>query len=516
MLATDNWISPPAYDGAVPSKPPFSHWLTALASLARGEVTEVTARLPSALAFLLFIAGFFHFVAKRLSVSAAVGSGLVLIASSEWFRAVSTCRVDIILATSMAGGLLALYSWWERGYRGLPVLATLFITCATLTKGPVGFVLPIAIFSLFCWIKNELRVGAVFPIALRALALIAPVLCLSSMWYVLGYMQRGEAFIEKIMYENFQRFTSSMADEPHKHSVFYLIGMLLLGLLPWTLCGAPLIWKISRRTLPKLDAVRSWWRSLPDLYQFSFVCSLAIVFFFCIPSSKRSVYLLPAYPFVALVLERGLRRLESSLPVCFSVLEKAVMFIAGALVAIWWVLAHMPIRVVLPDTTAFWHTLGVIKVWSVVLAVALLLGPLRGVVKAMLAKPLERLAIVMVGAVVFVSFIVYDSIAWQLSPKSWVFTEKVSSHLAADRSTPMYSFGSDMYGVSFYLNRPFFRAVRGAVPAGSLAVVEAKRVDEFHREIASQTKELFRYYSGVEHAKKSLVVLKVETPLATN
>jgi hypothetical protein len=307
-----------------------------------------------------------------------------------------------------------------------------------------------------------------------------------------------------------------MADEPHKHSVFYLIGMLLLGLLPWTLCGAPLIWKISRRTLPKLDAVRSWWRSLPDLYQFSFVCSLAIVFFFCIPSSKRSVYLLPAYPFVALVLERGLRRLESSLPVCFSVLEKAVMFIAGALVAIWWVLAHMPIRVVLPDTTAFWHTLGVIKVWSVVLAVALLLGPLRGVVKAMLAKPLERLAIVMVGAVVFVSFIVYDSIAWQLSPKSWVFTEKVSSHLAADRSTPMYSFGSDMYGVSFYLNRPFFRAVRGAVPAGSLAVVEAKRVDEFHREIASQTKELFRYYSGVEHAKKSLVVLKVETPLATN
>jgi hypothetical protein len=136
--------------------------------------------------------------------------------------------------------------------------------------------------------------------------------------------------------------------------------------------------------------------------------------------------------------------------------------------------------------------------------------------KDMLAKPLERLAIAMVGAVVVVSFVVYDSIAWQLSPKSWVFKEQVSSQIAADPSTPMYSFGSEMYGVSFYLHRPFIRAVRGAVPAGSLAVLEAKRVDEFHREIASQTKELFRYYSGVENTKKSLVVLKVETPLAAN
>jgi hypothetical protein len=416
----------------------------------------------------------------------------------------------------MAGALLALYAWWEREYRGLPVLATILTTCATLTKGPVGFVLPIGIFSLFCWLKKDFRLRAAFPIALRALALVGPVVCLSSVWYVLGYLQRGEVFIDKIMYENFERFASSMAGEPHKHSVFYLLGMLLLGLLPWTVCGAPCVATVFRRAERKVDTVRSWWRSYPDLYQFAFVSALAIVLFFCIPSSKRSVYLLPAYPFIALLLERGLRRLESSCPALFSVLERAVVFVAGATVSIWWVLSNMPIRAVSLDTAAFWSTLGVIKVWSVAIAVVLLLGPLRGVMKDMLAKPLERLAIAMVGAVVVVSFVVYDSIAWQLSPKSWVFKEQVSSQIAADPSTPMYSFGSEMYGVSFYLHRPFIRAVRGAVPAGSLAVLEAKRVDEFHREIASQTKELFRYYSGVENTKKSLVVLKVETPLAAN
>ena len=513
MLSTENWISPPAYDGAVPSKPPFSHWLTALVSLPFGEVTEATARLPSAIAFLLFVLGFFRFTAQRLSVPVAVGSGLVLIASSEWFRAVSTCRVDILLATSMAGALLALYAWWERGYRGAPIVAIVLTTCATLTKGPVGFVLPIGIFSLFCWLKQDLRPRALFAIALRAFTLITPVLCLSSIWYLLGYMQRGDAFIEKILYENFQRFTSSMADEPHKHSIFYLMGMLLLGLLPWTVCGVPVLSKVWRRGLPKLDEVRSWWRSHPDVFQFSIISSLVIVVFFCIPSSKRSVYLLPAYPFLALLLERGLRRLESSRPGFFSGIERVVIFIAGALVSIWWVLTKLPMAPVGLKLSAFWSTLTVWKAGSVVVALVLLVGPLRGTVREMLRKPLERLGISMVGAVVVVSFFVYDSIAWQLSPKSWVFTEPVAGHVAMNRATQMYSFGSDMYGVSFYLNTPFTRAAPGAVPAGSLVVIEARRIDQFHKEIASQTKEVFRYRSGLEDTKKDVVVLEV---LASN
>ena len=257
MLVTHNWISPPAYDGTVPSKPPFSHWLTALLSLPGGEVTEASARLPSALAFLFFVAGFFVFVAHRTSLQTAIGSAIVLIGSSEWFRAVSTCRVDMLLAVSTAGALCALYAWWEKGYRGVPVLAVILTTCATLTKGPVGFVLPVGIFSLFAWLKKEFRVAELIPIAVRAAALVVPVVACASIWYLLGYAERGDAFIDKILYENFARFTSSMADEPHKHSAFYLLGMLLLGLLPWTLCGAFALVR-KRVRVSSLARVESW------------------------------------------------------------------------------------------------------------------------------------------------------------------------------------------------------------------------------------------------------------------
>jgi 4-amino-4-deoxy-L-arabinose transferase-like glycosyltransferase len=76
MLATGNWISPPAYDGAVPSKPPFSHWLIALSSLPSGKVTETTSRLPSAVAFVLFSAAFFFISSEARQYYSCVDLGV--------------------------------------------------------------------------------------------------------------------------------------------------------------------------------------------------------------------------------------------------------------------------------------------------------------------------------------------------------------------------------------------------------------------------------------------------------
>jgi len=120
MVTTANWISPPAYNGAVPSKPPFSHWLIAAFSLPRGEVTEFTSRLPSAIAFTLFCGAFFAFLSNRVGGDRALLATLIFMTSAEWFRAAVTCRVDTILSVSLAGALLALFSWSERGRKGFP------------------------------------------------------------------------------------------------------------------------------------------------------------------------------------------------------------------------------------------------------------------------------------------------------------------------------------------------------------------------------------------------------------
>ena len=75
MLESGNWILPVNYGTDIAYKPPFFYWSIAAVSSLFGEVTEFSARFPSALAFLAMQLMFFAFVAKRKNRSNGV-SGL--------------------------------------------------------------------------------------------------------------------------------------------------------------------------------------------------------------------------------------------------------------------------------------------------------------------------------------------------------------------------------------------------------------------------------------------------------
>ena len=66
MLEKNQWILPEAYADEIAYKPPLTHWLMAVFSLPRGEVTPFSARLPSALAFVGLIVTTFLFFGKNL------------------------------------------------------------------------------------------------------------------------------------------------------------------------------------------------------------------------------------------------------------------------------------------------------------------------------------------------------------------------------------------------------------------------------------------------------------------
>lgn len=516
MLATGNWISPPAYDGTVPSKPPFSHWLIAVASIPAGKVTEATSRLPSALAVIIFSGSFFIFLAKRVPLVTATGVSLILLASTEWFRSASTCRVDMLLATSMAGALLCLFRWWECEFRGIPWLAIVLSGCAGLTKGPVGIVLPLGLFSLFCWVKAGLTVRAFVPVLWRGLALVIPVVGIASVWYVFGFLERGEAFIEKVRYENLERFTSSMADEPHKHSALYLLGMLALGILPWSLslilAVRPTLLRRVKMNLSSAKGLRVWWQGLAPLYQFSWIVAVGIVVFFCIPSSKRSVYLLPAYPFIALICERGLRQLEFQQPGVVCALSRALVWGVAVLTLIAAVVYVVPVGAIKLDLHAYVASLSLAKVFFTATALVVLGVVLVKRVGEVYAQPLERVAIVVIAAVVTVSFFIYDTVAWQLSPKRWVLRPELQRALSSTPPPKLYSYGSEAYGASFYLDAPFSRATKDGVPGGSIVFLEERKLPEFQQIVARQLEHLTRYSSGLDSPRRDIVVVRVREP----
>ena len=94
MLESGNWILPVNYGTDIAYKPPFFYWSIAAVSSLFGEVTEFSARFPSALAFLAMQLVFFAFVAKRKNVQTAFLASCLLsrcigrlsLVGSIWFR----------------------------------------------------------------------------------------------------------------------------------------------------------------------------------------------------------------------------------------------------------------------------------------------------------------------------------------------------------------------------------------------------------------------------------------------
>lgn len=506
MVMNNNWISPPAYNGAVPSKPPFNHWLISLVSLPAGEVTEFTSRLPSAIAVVLFSAAFYLFLVRRTSQESALLASLILLSSFEWFRAAVTCRVDTILSTSLAGSLLALYAWRERGRKGFPFLAAVLITCAALTKGPIGVALPLTIFSLFEFLCAEKTVGNVFKIGLRAVGIAVPVVAVVSLWYIAGYLQRGDAFIDKIYYENFARLTSSMEDEPHKHAAPYMFLMLALGLLPWTIVWITAAVQSFQRRNYTPSAAKDAWARATDLQRFAFVAAAFIFLFFCIPSSKRSVYIMPAYPFIALLAAESVAAWGSRTKRLMEVLSRIIFWGAVGIAGIVFLGMVLQIRPEISRFSAsFVSSLSESRITILLFLVIEFLWIRRDL---SVSDAPRRFALGLIGAFIIISFAVAEPAFYQLSPRAWLRSPEFTSSVDLSKHEKVYSFGSEAYSSSFYLKKPFFSATPG-LPTGSIIFVEERNVERLKREIAPNIREVSRFSSGLEPAKKTLVVVEV-------
>ena len=512
MLDTGQWLLPPSYNAEVPAKPPFSHWLSAIVSLPFGDVSEATSRLPSAIAFVVFTAMFQLFLAARVSLATALLSSLLLLCSPEWFRAASTCRVDTILSMSLAGALLALFVWEERGRRGAPLVAIFLLTCAVLTKGPVGIVLPFIIFSVYCVTKYGWSRKALAKLALDELLISIPVITVVSLWYIAAYLQWGEEFIVKVRYENVERFTSSMHDEPHKHSVPYLFGALMLGFLPWSLAWAVAGVRGWDRTVLSVSGLKDRWSKASELVRFSLIAVLSIILFFCIPSSKRGIYLLPAYPFIAFLAASSVQawlpkseRLLRWLYVTMSVLTALI------LLGIAFILLVPFSSDTIRFTGSLQETLTPFKIGIIICSVGALLWMLRGVKSVAGGTAISRLAASIITIVVVAYLLLVDPGTYQISPTAWLSSTQFLEAVRPSQRERFYSFGSEAYSASFYLRKPFYMADK-SLPAGSVVFIEAKNLDKFKQEIGVPFTELSRYSSGLENTlKKDLVVVETGT-----
>jgi 4-amino-4-deoxy-L-arabinose transferase-like glycosyltransferase len=310
MLESGNWILPKVYADEFAYKPPMTHWLMALFSLPQGHVSPFTARLPSALAYTALLVVSLLFFGRKVRFQEASITTLLLFTCVEIHRAGMTARVDMLLTFFTVAGLMQLF-WWEdeRELKGLPVVIPLLLSGAFLTKGPAGLILPVFVFGVYLLL---LRKYSLFKIGKSLIYIGIASLFLPLIWYIEAWRTGGDDFLNVALAENFGRFFhlnpgNIHYDLGHENGAWYNLITLAAGFVPWTLLLFFSLFglKISKPSAPLKEWLTRLWqriRTMDKIRLFSLTVSVCIVFFYSLPSSKRSVYLMPAYPFIALFI----------------------------------------------------------------------------------------------------------------------------------------------------------------------------------------------------------------------
>ncbi|MFV0469424.1 MAG: ArnT family glycosyltransferase [Dysgonomonas sp.] len=311
MINDGNWIIPQGYADEFAYKPPLNHWLMAGFSylINGGEVTPFTTRLPSVLAFIALIWVCFMFFARRRNILEAFVACLIMITCFELHRAAMTTRIDMLLTFFMVISFLQLFVWEEKKKNKYLLSSWLFLTLGIMVKGPVAFVLPIIVFGIYLLLQKY----NFFKVVGKCLLAVLPALIIPLIWYYTAYQIKGDDFLNLVFAENFGRFLSipdSMLQIHYKLGVenpwWYYVPSILAGFMPWTLLVVISLFfiKYSNPGKPLKQSLMEWWANF--VKEKSLVYSLIIIavmlLFFSIPTSKRSVYIMPLYPFVAIFM----------------------------------------------------------------------------------------------------------------------------------------------------------------------------------------------------------------------
>jgi len=209
-------------------KPVLSYWAMML-SFACFGVSEWSARLPSALAAVGTVV-LTWWLGRQIFCRWAALWGALLLPGAVLFNVLGhavTPDAWLILWTTAA---LAC-AWWgiHRRLTYWLVWFGVFTGLATLTKGIVGILLPMAVVGLFLiWEKR------LYLVASRWLFLgIVAFLVVALPWYVaVGVATKGDWLVGFFGRHHFERFTTAL--EGHSGGIWYHPAMLLVGFAPWS------------------------------------------------------------------------------------------------------------------------------------------------------------------------------------------------------------------------------------------------------------------------------------------
>ena len=294
-----------------PDYPPLYFILEYIFSIPAGRVTTFSAVLPSAIsaACLVYLTWTY---ARKVSPDLALISSLVLAtAPGFWLRA-GHATVDMMLALTTFGAFLVLMKLAENHHSltktmSLAFSALILIGLSMLIKGPVGVVIPLGATGLFFLMERSWKKLFI----LCAFSLGAAIL-LAGLYFSAVYLQGGKELALKVWGN---QVGDRVGTQPNKPAYYYII-QIVTSFSPWLLLIA-ILPIIMRRTSKEAlqhchvtGAQKNFKQPNTNCSKLLRQCASGTVFIFAlftVASSRHGRYLLPAYPFIAILIAAGIQ-----------------------------------------------------------------------------------------------------------------------------------------------------------------------------------------------------------------
>ncbi len=318
MLENGNYLDPTYNYGPRLNKPPLVYWLTALSYEIFG-INELATRLPPLLSAFGTTLLLIYYGRKLKDLNFGLTAAFIFLLALQVFALARYDSPELPLTFFLTGSFIFLHLHLREGGFLKLTLSGLFLSLALLTKGipflalyfGLVFAYPLSERFLF---GEPVKVGRILKASFVGVLASLPLLG----WYLYAYLHHGELFVETFLSEVVHR---AVNPERGLRPFFYLV-VVLWSFLPFSL--------LFYYSLPGLLMRFRQYRYLlfPALW-------VGIVFgAFTVAKGKIPVYVLPAFPAMALLTARldGLKHRAVSL---ISLLSVAVMFATTLFVALY-------------------------------------------------------------------------------------------------------------------------------------------------------------------------------------
>jgi len=285
MLTDNHWILPHRNDNPYPDKPPFFFWtIAAFSALAGGTVNAWTTRLPSAVSATIIIFLMWQWgKTEEENSHRSILTALILMSCAKFFFQARIAQIDMVLCLFITSALLLGYKAMT-GKRYRPFWLGMCLGIGILTKGPVGYLVPAGSLGLFAVFKGR-SAWRKFPLKGLIWGLVPVVVWLLLLLLDVALHRQWDYLNNLLFKQTLVRYVSAW----HHHQPFYYYFVsILYDFLPWT----PFL-------VIAIPFTRLRRRSLDDQQKFAWAVILFALVFFSLSKGKRSVYILPVFPFAA-------------------------------------------------------------------------------------------------------------------------------------------------------------------------------------------------------------------------